>query len=107
MVADSEITISTTKHMAGTDSAPFLSYLGRLVSLNEFRGDRSNGVLVADLVSIDVLEADFWPASLRACPGHNFRFARDPTAIRGKPQTGHPKPQVNERMVNAKKTRNL
>ena len=29
MVADSEITISTTKHMAGTDAAPFLSYLGR------------------------------------------------------------------------------
>ena len=34
MVADSEIAISTTKHMAGTDAAPFLSYLGRLVSLN-------------------------------------------------------------------------
>ncbi len=34
MVADSEITISTTKHRAGTDAAPFLSYLGRLVSLN-------------------------------------------------------------------------
>src|ERR1017187_1760729 len=34
MVADSEITISTTKDMAGTDAAPFLSYLGRLVSLN-------------------------------------------------------------------------
>jgi len=28
MVADSEITISTTKHMAGTDAAPFLSYFG-------------------------------------------------------------------------------
>ncbi len=34
MVADSEITISTTKYMAGTDAAPLLSYLGRLVSLN-------------------------------------------------------------------------
>jgi len=34
MVADSEIAISTTRHMAGTDAAPFLSYLGRLVSLN-------------------------------------------------------------------------
>jgi len=34
MVADSEITISTTKHMARTDAAPFLSYLGRLVSIN-------------------------------------------------------------------------
>jgi hypothetical protein len=29
-----KIAISTTKHMAGTDAAPFLSYLGRLVSLN-------------------------------------------------------------------------
>ncbi len=27
MIADSEIAISTTKHMAGTDAAPFLSYL--------------------------------------------------------------------------------
>jgi hypothetical protein len=33
-VADSEIAISTTKHMAGTDAAPFLNYLGRLVSPN-------------------------------------------------------------------------
>jgi hypothetical protein len=38
MVADSEITISTTKHMAGTDAAPFLSYLGRLVSLTKRAG---------------------------------------------------------------------
>jgi hypothetical protein len=34
MVADLEVTISTTKHMVGTDAARFLSYLGRLVSLN-------------------------------------------------------------------------
>jgi len=27
MVADSEIAVSTTKLMAGTDAAPFLSYL--------------------------------------------------------------------------------
>jgi hypothetical protein len=33
MVADSEIAISTTKHMAATEAAPFSSYLGRLVSL--------------------------------------------------------------------------
>jgi hypothetical protein len=33
-MADSEITISTTEHMAGTNAAPFLSYLGRLVSLS-------------------------------------------------------------------------
>ena len=33
MVADSEIAVSTTKLMPGTDVAPFLSYLGRLVSL--------------------------------------------------------------------------
>jgi hypothetical protein len=29
-----KIAISTTKHMAGTDAAPFLSYLRRLVPLN-------------------------------------------------------------------------
>ena len=34
MLADSEIDFSTTKHMARTNSAPFLSYFGRLVSLN-------------------------------------------------------------------------
>jgi hypothetical protein len=34
MIANSEIAISTTKHMAGTDAASFLSYFGRLVSLN-------------------------------------------------------------------------
>jgi len=34
MVADSEIAVSTIKLMAGTDAAPFLSYLRRLVSLN-------------------------------------------------------------------------
>ena len=34
MVAESKIAISTTKHLTGTDAAPFLSYLGRLVSLN-------------------------------------------------------------------------
>jgi hypothetical protein len=34
VVADSEIAISTTEHMAGTDAAPFLRYLGRLVLLN-------------------------------------------------------------------------
>jgi hypothetical protein len=34
MVADAEIAVSTTKLMAGTDAAPFLSYLRRLVSLN-------------------------------------------------------------------------
>jgi hypothetical protein len=27
-------------------------------------------------------EADFWPASLRVCPGHTFRFALDQGANR-------------------------
>jgi hypothetical protein len=27
-------------------------------------------------IGADLLEADFWPASLRVCPGHNFRFVR-------------------------------
>ena len=34
MIADSEIAISATKDMAGTGVASFLSYLGKLVSLN-------------------------------------------------------------------------
>ncbi len=34
MVADPELAVSTTKLMAGTDVAPFLSYLRGLVSLN-------------------------------------------------------------------------
>jgi len=29
----------------------------------------------------DLPEEDFWPASLRVCPGHNFLFARDPPRI--------------------------
>jgi hypothetical protein len=36
MVADSEIAISTTKHMAGTDAAPFLNALV-LTGLANFR----------------------------------------------------------------------
>jgi hypothetical protein len=34
MNTDSEIAISITKHMAGTDAAPFLSYRRRSESLN-------------------------------------------------------------------------
>jgi hypothetical protein len=34
MAADSEIAVYTTKLMAGTDAAPFLSYLRRLGSLS-------------------------------------------------------------------------
>jgi hypothetical protein len=34
MVADSEIAVYTMQLMAGTDAAPFLSYLRRLVSLS-------------------------------------------------------------------------
>jgi hypothetical protein len=38
MVADSETTISTTKHMAGTDEARFFSYLGTCHNLGYFPG---------------------------------------------------------------------
>jgi hypothetical protein len=34
MVVGSEITTSTTEHMAGIDPAPFLRYRGRLVPIN-------------------------------------------------------------------------
>jgi hypothetical protein len=56
-VADSEIAISTTKHMAGTDAAPFLNYLRRLVSLNVLAvtvgllaGSRLHGTWVSALI---------------------------------------------------------
>ena len=32
-------------------------------------------------INCDLLEADFWPGSLRVCPGHNFRLASQPETI--------------------------
>ena len=34
----------------------------------------------------NLLEADFWPASLKSVPEHNFRFARNPPQWEGKCQ---------------------
>ena len=33
----------------------------------------------------DLLEAGFWPVSLRVCPGHNFRLARHSARVRMAP----------------------